>query len=65
MANSLVRQAFALRARFPEAKTKLMPTRFTWTGTLQPNELSRVYTVRITLTEGRFPKVDVLDPALE
>jgi hypothetical protein len=65
VANSLVRQAFALRARFPEAKTKLMPTRFTWTGTLQPNELSRVYTVRITLTEGRFPKVDVLDPALE
>ena len=63
--NSLVRQAFALRARFPDAKTKLTPTRFTWTGPLQPNELSRVYTVRITLAQGRFPKVDVLDPALE
>jgi hypothetical protein len=24
-----------------------------------------VYTVRITLIEGRFPRVDVLDPALE
>ena len=30
-----------------------------------PNELSRVYTVRITLPEGRFPKVEVLDPVLE
>lgn len=65
MANSLVRQAFALHPRFPEAKTKLTPTRFTWTGRLQPNELSRVYTVRITLFEGRFPRVDVLDPVLE
>jgi hypothetical protein len=63
--NSLVRQAFALRARFPEAKTRLAPTRVAWTGTLQPSELSRIYTVHITLTDGRFPKVEVLDPALE
>jgi hypothetical protein len=61
----LVRQAFALRARLPEAKAKLTPTRFTWTGRLQPNELSRVYAVRITLIDGRFPRVDVLDPDLE
>jgi len=63
--NSLVRQAFALRARFPEAKTKLTPTRFTWIAALQPSELSRIYTVRVTLADCRFPKVEVLDPALE
>ncbi len=65
MTNSLARQAFALRARFPEAKTKLTPTRFTWIAALQPSELSRIYTVRVTLADCRFPKVEVLDPALE
>lgn len=65
MGNNLARQAFALRPRFPDATTKLTPTRFTWTGTLQPNDLSRVYTVRITLTDGQYPKVEVLDPVLE
>jgi len=65
VATSLVRQAFALRGRFSKAKTKLTPTRFTWTGTLQPSELSRIYTVRITLDAGRYPMVEVLDPALE
>lgn len=65
MGNSLARQAFALRARFPDATTKLTSTRLTWTGALQPNELSRVYTVRITVINGGYPKVDVLDPVLE
>ncbi len=60
-----MRQAFALHGRFPKAKTKLTPTRFTWTGTLQPTELSRVYTVRIALDAGRYPKVRVIDPVLE
>ena len=62
--SSLVRQAFALRGTFPKAKTKLTPTRFTWIGRLQPSELSRVYTVRITLDDGRYPKVRVIDPVL-
>ena len=65
MRNNLARQAFALRARFPDAATKLTPTLLTWRGTLQPNELSRVYTVRITLINGGYPKVYVLDPVLD
>lgn len=66
MANSLVRQAFALRGAFPKAKTKLTPTRFTWTDTLQPTELSRVYTVRVILNAGPYyPKVRVICPLLE
>lgn len=65
MGNNLVRQAFTLRARFPEATTKLTPTRFTWTGKLQPNQLARAYRVRIVLVDGRYPKIDVLDPVLE
>lgn len=65
MVNRLVRQAFALRARFPDAKGKLSPTRFVWTTTLQPNHASRVYTVRIVLENCRFPRVEVIEPALE
>ncbi len=65
MANSLVRQAFALHGAFPKAKTKLTTTRFTWVSTLQPTELSRVYTVRIVLHAGRYPNVRVINPVLE
>lgn len=63
--NSLARQAFALRARFPEARVKLSPTRFVWTDTLQPSPASRFYTVRIVLSNGRFPRVEVVEPTLE
>lgn len=64
-ANSLAQQAFALRARFPEAKAKLTPTRLTWTGDLKPNELSRLYRVRVTILQGQLPSVEVVDPLLE
>jgi hypothetical protein len=64
VSNNLARQAFALRAQFPDATTKLRPTRFTWIGILQPTPTSRTYTVRITLTERSFPHVEVLEPAL-
>jgi len=66
VANDLVRQAFALRGTFPKAKTRLTTTRFTWTGTLQPTQLSRVYSVRITLNAGLYyPQVRVINPQLE
>ena len=65
VASDLARQAFALRARFPEAKTKLTPTRLVWIGKLQPNTASRMYTVRVTLGGGQYPRVEVLDPVLE
>ena len=45
---SLARQAFACTPRSRRRKTSSPHDRFTWTDTLQPTELSRVYTVRIT-----------------
>lgn len=65
MVSSLARQAFALRARFPDGRGKLSPTRFVWTGTLQPNVVSRAYTVRIVLNKEQFPRVEVIEPTLE
>lgn len=65
MVNSLTRQAFALRARFPDATGRLTPGRFVWTGRLQPTPVSRVYTIRIVLSNGRFPCVEVIEPTLE
>ena len=65
VANSLAQQAFALRGSFPDAKVRLTPTRFVWTGTLQPSPGSRIYTVRIELSNRRFPRVEVVRPALE
>lgn len=64
-ANHLARQAFAFRGRFPDAKAELSSTRLVWVGTLQPTPASRVYTVRITVTKTRYPRVDVIDPVLE
>lgn len=65
MPNNLARQAFGLRAKFPNARTKLTPTSFSWTATLQPHLASRIYTVRITVSQRGYPRVEVLEPALE
>jgi hypothetical protein len=58
---SLVQQAFALRASFPEAKTKLNATRLLWMSVLQPTALSRSYRVQITYVLRQYPSVRVLD----
>jgi hypothetical protein len=60
-----VDQAFALHARFREAKAKVKPTVLVWTGDLQPTPLSRTYRIEITYLAGRVPKVRVIDPPLE
>lgn len=54
-----------MRARFPDARGKLSPTRFVWTGTLQPSPASRIYAVCIVLRNGQFPHVEVIEPILE
>ena len=59
-----VQQALGLRSVFPDARLRLMPGRLSWTGQLQPNDLSRMYTVQITYTRGRYPAVWVLAPEL-
>src|SRR6266540_679485 len=63
--HSLAKQAFALKGKFPKAKVSLKPMLLVWTGTVQPTQGSRVYTVRMTYKHGRFPEVRVLSPALE
>jgi hypothetical protein len=62
---SLVQQAFALHGQFPNAKVKLTPTLLDWTDTIQPTAASRTYTVRITYTLRRYPRVRIVGPKLE
>jgi hypothetical protein len=58
---SLIQQAFALKARFPEANGTLKPGRFVWNGVLQPTPLSRSYRVEISYRTRCEPSVRVLD----
>jgi hypothetical protein len=62
---TLAQQAFGLRSVFPGARLTMKSDRLSWTGRLQPCDLSRTYTVQITYTRGRYPAVRVLNPELE
>ena len=53
-------QAAALRGRFRDSQIRMSGTSMTWTATLRPSPFSRDYTVRISYTRGRFPRVEVL-----
>lgn len=61
---TIAQQALGLRSVFPGSKPVIRRDRLTWTGRLQPCELSRVYTVEITYTRGRYPVTRILDPPL-
>jgi hypothetical protein len=62
---SIVKQALGLRSVFPDTpKPAVGRDWLSWTGRLQPCELSRVYTVQITYTLGRYPITRILDPQL-
>jgi len=62
---SMAQQALGLRSVFPVARVTLKPNELRWTGTLQPSDLSRAYTVRIDYKRGQYPAVRVLAPELE
>jgi hypothetical protein len=62
---TIAQQALGLRSVFPDAELVNSRDRLSWTGRLQPCELSRIYTVQITYTHGRYPVTRVLDPQLE
>jgi hypothetical protein len=62
---SMAQQALGLRSVFPDAQLRLKPNDLSWTGLLQPSDLSRVYTVRIVYRRGKYPSVRVLAPKLE
>lgn len=61
---TLAQQALGLRSAFPDSKSKIKRGQLTWTGRLQPCELSRIYTAEITYTHGRYPVTRILDPPL-
>jgi hypothetical protein len=63
--DSLPKQAFALRASFPNAKLELSPHRLLWHGAITPTALSRTYDVSINFSPPRYPTVRVLAPALQ
>ncbi len=62
---SLAEQSFALINHFPQFKEEFTEGKVTWIGTLQPQLISRVYTVKIEYEKNGFPKVWVIDPSLE
>ena len=62
---TMAQQALGLRSVFPGADLTLKPGRLSWTGRLQPCDLSRIYTVQITYALGRYPAVRVLAPKLQ
>ena len=57
---SAAKQAAALKGRFRDSRTGLDRTGLTWTGNLQPTELSREYTVQIRYKPPLPPRVRVL-----
>ncbi|MBM4569063.1 hypothetical protein GS489_00730 [Rhodococcus hoagii] len=61
---SVSQQALALRALLPHARIRLGTNGFTATVKLQPNPVSRQYTVRIKYRSDGVPEVHVLSPAL-
>ena len=62
---TMAQQALGLRSVFSGADLTLKPGRLSWTGRLQPCDLSRIYTVQITYARGRYPAVRVLAPKLQ
>ncbi len=61
---TIAQQALGLRSIFPDAELAMRRNRLSWKGRLQPCELSRIYTVQVTYTRGRYPVTRILDPQL-
>lgn len=61
---SIAQQALGLRSVFPDTKPVVGRGQLSWTGRLQPCELSRVYIVQITYTPRCYPVIQILDPQL-
>ena len=61
---TIAQQALGLRSIFPDAELVMRRNRLSWKGRLQPCELSRIYTVQVTYTRGRYPVTRILDPQL-
>jgi hypothetical protein len=62
---SPAQQALALRRLFPDAAISINPEGLVWRGVITPTPLSRDYTIRISCQKGDYPRVMVVEPALE
>lgn len=62
---TVAQQALALAREFSGARLDVRAGKLAWHGELQPTEISRTYSVRITLGHDRIPRVRVVAPELE
>ncbi len=54
-----------MKAKFPQFSAKCVRNkRITWTGNLQPTELSLPYFLEITYEQGLRPRIAILNPVL-
>lgn len=63
--SQLLKQDYMMKCRYPRFTSRLADknTRI-WTGTIRPKPLSETYTVEISYTLGKIPKIVVLNPLL-
>ncbi len=57
-------QTYVMRVRCPGFQCALERSCVTWTGYVQPTEMSSKYLIRIWYALGRRPRVSVLNPQL-
>jgi hypothetical protein len=62
---SAAQQAFALSREFPGSRLNVRRGTLVWLGELQPTEISRSYSVRVTLGHDYIPRVRVMSPILD
>ena len=62
---TLGQQMFRMKSICPRFRCALKRSCVTWTGAIQPTEISSTYLVRINYVLGRRPTVVVVDPPLQ
>ncbi len=62
---TVVQQAYALRALYPESQGTVRRGVLDWTGVLVPTPVSVSYTINVIYRKGWGPKTYVLTPTLE
>jgi hypothetical protein len=55
----------ALFRDFPDSKGAIKKSLLIWRGDIQPTPLSRSYTVEITYSLGKKPKIHIINPSLK
>ena len=61
---TLAQHAAVLRAMYPNSKTSINKGLLTWSATIQPMALARLYRVELQYRLSEHPKIRVLEPNL-